>query len=212
MVAHHVISRAAEFGRYRGIADVAGYWAVSTAPVHLRTMPRSTSYRTSSSWCRRMRLNRQVCTHWHRSWSGLRCDQAQGGFRQAQTRLASNTRGWFRPDHAPVQDQQGRQGRERLGPYDQDRHLRHRLSRALVTAIGLGANRPQDAVYPTSLKDGEGRKYNGENKYVMHFPEGQLPPAQGFWSLTMYDASYFFVNNPLNRYSISARQLQVIPS
>jgi hypothetical protein len=80
------------------------------------------------------------------------------------------------------------------------------LMRALVTAIGLGANRPQDAVYPTSLKDGEGRKYNGENKYVMHFPEGQLPPAQGFWSLTMYDANYFFVNNPLNRYSISPRQ------
>ncbi len=80
------------------------------------------------------------------------------------------------------------------------------LMRALITAIGLGANRPQDAVYPTSLKDAEGRKYNGENKYVMHFREGQLPPAQGFWSLTMYDAKFFFVNNPLNRYSISARQ------
>ena len=80
------------------------------------------------------------------------------------------------------------------------------LMRALVTAIGLGANRPQDAVYPTSQKDGDGKKYNGANKYVMHFPEGQLPPVQGFWSLTMYDASYFFVNNPLNRYSISARQ------
>ena len=63
--------------------------------------------------------------------------------------------------------------------------------------------------YPTSLKDGEGPKYNGENRYVMHFPEGRLPPAQGIWSLTMYDASYFFVNNPLNRYSISARQLQL---
>jgi hypothetical protein len=80
------------------------------------------------------------------------------------------------------------------------------LMRALITAIGLGANRPQDAVYPTSLKDAEGRKYTGENNNVMHFPEGQLPPAQGFWSLTMYDSSYFFVNNSLNRYSISARQ------
>ena len=39
--------------------------------------------------------------------------------------------------------------------------------RALVTAIGLGANRPQDAVYPTSLKDSEGRAYEGSNKYVM---------------------------------------------
>ena len=80
------------------------------------------------------------------------------------------------------------------------------LMRALVTAIGLGANRPQDAVYPTSQKDADGRKYNGANKYVMRFPKGHLPPAEGFWSLTMYNSNYFFVNNPLNRYSISARQ------
>ena len=80
------------------------------------------------------------------------------------------------------------------------------LNRALVTAIGLGANRVQDAVYPTSLKDYEGHTYSGANKYVMHFPRGQLPPVSGFWSLTMYDANYFFVANPLNRYSISTRQ------
>jgi len=80
------------------------------------------------------------------------------------------------------------------------------LNRAFVTAIGLGANRIQDAVYPTSLKDENGSDYNGANKYVMHFPKGQLPPVQGFWSITMYDANYFFVANPINRYSISARQ------
>ena len=80
------------------------------------------------------------------------------------------------------------------------------LNRAFVTAIGLGANRIQDAVYPTSLKDAEGKPYDGANKYVMHFPKGQLPPVRGFWSVTMYDANYFFVANPINRYSISARQ------
>jgi hypothetical protein len=80
------------------------------------------------------------------------------------------------------------------------------LMRALVTAIGLGANRPQDAVYPTSLKPADGDAYDGAYKYVMHFPKGQLPPARGFWSLTMYDAEYFFVPNVLNRYSISPRQ------
>ena len=80
------------------------------------------------------------------------------------------------------------------------------LMRALITAIGLGANRPQDAVYPTSLKDADDRNYDGAYKYVMRFPKGQLPPVQGFWSLTMYDENYFFVANPLNRYSISARQ------
>jgi hypothetical protein len=80
------------------------------------------------------------------------------------------------------------------------------LMRALITAIGLGANRPQDAVYPTSQKDGDDLSYDGTNKYVMRFPKGQTPPVQGFWSLTMYDSQYFFVANPLNRYSISPRQ------
>ncbi|WP_342736663.1 DUF1254 domain-containing protein [Bradyrhizobium sp. B117] len=80
------------------------------------------------------------------------------------------------------------------------------LNRALVTAIGLGANRIQDACYPTSQKDVDGKDYVGSNKYVMRFPKGQLPPVGGFWSLTMYDEKYFFVANPLNRYSISARQ------
>ena len=83
------------------------------------------------------------------------------------------------------------------------------VQRALITAIGLGANRPQDAVYPTSLKQAEGilgRKYMGSEKHVMRFPKGQLPPVQGFWSLTMYDDQMFFVDNPINRYSLSARQ------
>lgn len=83
------------------------------------------------------------------------------------------------------------------------------LQRALITAIGLGANRPQDAVYPTSLKSKDGliaRGYHGSNNYVVTFPKGQLPPVRGFWSITMYNDQYFFVDNPLNRYSISARQ------
>ena len=80
------------------------------------------------------------------------------------------------------------------------------LQRALVTAIGLGANRPQDAIYPTSEGPTILGSYTGQKKYVMRFNQGELPPVNGFWSLTMYDADYFFVANPLNRYSISARQ------
>jgi len=83
------------------------------------------------------------------------------------------------------------------------------LQRALITAIGLGANRPQDAVYPTSEVDGEGKPYDGANRYVMRFEKGMLPPAEGFWSLTMYDADYFFVDNPLNRYTLSSRNALV---
>lgn len=83
------------------------------------------------------------------------------------------------------------------------------LQRALVTAIGLGANRPQDAVYPVSQKYEGGliaRDYMGTEKYTLTFKKGMMPPVNGFWSLTMYDENYFFVDNPLNRYSISARQ------
>ena len=77
--------------------------------------------------------------------------------------------------------------------------------RAVTTAIGLGANRPEDAIYPMSEGPDILQSYNGAKKYVMHFPKGQLPPVNGFWSLTMYDAQYFFVANPLNRYTLSQR-------
>jgi hypothetical protein len=83
------------------------------------------------------------------------------------------------------------------------------VQRALITAIGLGANRPQDAVYPTSLEYAGGtinRSYEGSENYTLTFNKGEMPPVEGFWSLTMYNAQYFFVENPLNRYSISVRQ------
>jgi hypothetical protein len=79
------------------------------------------------------------------------------------------------------------------------------VQRAFVTAIGLGANRPQDAIYPTSETDASGQPYVGTNKYVLHFNKGQMPPAHAFWSLTMYNAAFFFVDNPLNRYTVSSR-------
>lgn len=77
--------------------------------------------------------------------------------------------------------------------------------RALIAAIGLGANLPQDAVYPMSETGPDGQKYDGAKKYTVTFAKGQLPPVNGFWSLTMYDAQMFFVANPINRYSVSPR-------
>jgi hypothetical protein len=79
------------------------------------------------------------------------------------------------------------------------------LQRALITWFGLGANRPEDAVYPTSEGPDIVQKYSGANKYVLHFDKGQTPPVDGFWSVTMYNAQYFFVDNPLNRYNVSQR-------
>jgi uncharacterized protein (TIGR03000 family) len=79
------------------------------------------------------------------------------------------------------------------------------LQRATITYFGLGMNRTKDAVYPTSETTADGKPYNGANRYTLTFPKGQMPPVDGFWSLTMYDEQYFFVENPLNRYTLSQR-------
>jgi hypothetical protein len=77
--------------------------------------------------------------------------------------------------------------------------------RAFITAIGLGANVPQQAIYPTTRTDQQGRKLSGENQYVIHFAAGQTPPAKAFWSLTMYTPEMFFYENPGKRYTVSSR-------
>ena len=78
--------------------------------------------------------------------------------------------------------------------------------RAMVTLIGPGLNFPQDAVYPFSQKDASGEEYDcSEFNYVIHFDKGKLPPVNGFWSITMYDKDFFFVQNPINRYNLSQR-------
>ena len=108
---------------------------------------------------------------------------------------------------AASEAQQGDHAARWMALHDEDRLVwTDYLMRAFLTAVGLGANRPQDAIYPMSTKDAAGDAYDGAHKYVMHFPKGQLPPVHGFWSLTMYDDEYFFVANPINRYSISPRQ------
>jgi hypothetical protein len=79
------------------------------------------------------------------------------------------------------------------------------LQRAAVTYYELGANRTLDAVYPVSEKDADGKPYVGANRYTMTFPKDEMPPVKGFWSVTMYNAEYFFVANPLKRYNLGQR-------
>ena len=76
--------------------------------------------------------------------------------------------------------------------------------RGMGNLLGPGWNRAEDAVYPISMKDADGNAYDGSKyKYIMHFDKDQLPPVDGFWSLTMYDKDLFFVPNEINRYNVS---------
>jgi hypothetical protein len=79
------------------------------------------------------------------------------------------------------------------------------FKRALVAQFGLGANQPEDAIYPLNLADADGKPVMGENTYVMHFDKADLPPVDAFWSLTMYDAEGFQVANAINRFAIGDR-------
>ena len=81
------------------------------------------------------------------------------------------------------------------------------LKRAAVTVVGLGANQPEDAIYPIAVADSAGRPIVGERDYVQHFERDQLPPVDAFWSVTMYDQDSFQAPNPLDRFALGDRDL-----
>ena len=78
------------------------------------------------------------------------------------------------------------------------------LKRSIVAQIGLGANLPEDAIYPINLFDGAHQTLDGANKYTIHFDKGALPPADAFWSITLYDNDGFQIENKLNRFAVSS--------
>lgn len=78
------------------------------------------------------------------------------------------------------------------------------LKRAMIAQQGLGANLPEDAIYPLNLTDSEGQPLEGGNTYRIHFDKSQIPPAMAFWSITLYDNEGFQVANELDRYALSS--------
>jgi hypothetical protein len=78
------------------------------------------------------------------------------------------------------------------------------LKRAIVAQFGLGANLPEDAIYPLNLGDESGKPLDGANKYAIHFDKGATPPVDGFWSITLYDQQGFQVPNDLGRFAVSS--------
>lgn len=72
--------------------------------------------------------------------------------------------------------------------------------RAAIAYAGLGAPTPEDVLYPVTMSDSKGRALDSNEDYVLHFDKGQLPPANAFWSLHVYNDQYGFAGNPANRY------------
>ena len=115
------------------------------------------------------------------------------GFAAASFRTASNqylaalgNRGWAAPPSA-------------IGDYGTDYRLR-----AGVFFVGPWANIRDEAIYLGGLLDQTLRPLNGRNSYQIYFAPGQEPPADAFWSVTVYDRNGSLVANPIDRYSVSS--------
>ena len=87
-----------------------------------------------------------------------------------------------------------------LGQYGTDYAVR-----AGVAMIGLGANLPEDAIYPSARLDAGGKPLDGSHRYRIHFKPAQRPPVNAFWSLTVYGEDDFVIDNPLQRYALGDR-------
>ena len=79
------------------------------------------------------------------------------------------------------------------------------LGRAVIATAALGANTPPETVYPLAVDDVKGRPLSGRHRYAIRFPRGQLPPANAFWSVTIYGKDRYLVPNPIDRYAIGDR-------
>jgi hypothetical protein len=83
------------------------------------------------------------------------------------------------------------------------------LYRFAAAVLGIYGNSKEEAMYPVYFVDAGGQALNASKSgYLLHFPKGQLPPVNAFWSLTMYGLpDRLLVANPINRYLINSPML-----
>jgi hypothetical protein len=79
------------------------------------------------------------------------------------------------------------------------------LFRMAAAVTGIWGNSEEEAIYPTYAVDADGQPLDGAHSYTLHFPPGELPPANSFWSLTMYELpESLLLANPIDRYLLNS--------
>ena len=121
-------------------------------------------------------------------------DEIEAGAAAAREAIAGNMAGLGKPVNG------WSIGTEAIGVYGNAY-----LKRATIALGGLGANPPEDAVYPVLLADADGEPTAGGEDYRIHFEADQLPPVDAFWSITMYDSEGYQAANELDRFAIGDR-------
>lgn len=84
------------------------------------------------------------------------------------------------------------------------------MIRAVAAYRGIYGNSANEAIYPTYIADEQGAPLDAsQNKYILTFKKGELPPVSAFWSLTMYDGkTQLLIDNPLNRYLLNSPMME----
>ncbi|MFJ1269874.1 DUF1254 domain-containing protein [Legionella lytica] len=81
-------------------------------------------------------------------------------------------------------------------------------TRTATAKSNMYVNQPAETRYFFAEVDNKGQRLNGNSNYTLTFPKFQTPPANGFWSLTMYNSLHFFEKNNLHRYSLGTKNLK----
>ena len=89
-------------------------------------------------------------------------------------------------------------------------HLKNNyLYRMLAAVVGIYGNSKQEAMYPMYTADSSGQLLDGSKaRYALRLAPGEFPPANAFWSLTLYELPQSLLSaNPLNRYLLNSPML-----
>ena len=83
------------------------------------------------------------------------------------------------------------------------------VTRTATAKSNMYVNQPEETRYFFIEIDSKGQRLDGSNRYTVTFAKDKIPPANGFWSLTMYDQQHFFAPNSLKRYSVGTKNKQL---
>ena len=102
----------------------------------------------------------------------------------------------------------------RIAPYfgDSAFYNGNWLLRAAAAKSDFYGSNPAEAAFLFARVDKDGDVLDGsKHRYTLTFAPNQLPPVNGFWSLTMYDSrSGLLIRNPINRYLVNLSMLPMM--
>lgn len=78
------------------------------------------------------------------------------------------------------------------------------LNRAAIADAGWGGPESKSHIGGFCFVDADGQQLNGSNRYTLRFDTEDLPPCTEFWSIPIYDIEGYFIDNPIDRYTVNS--------